>query len=192
MSRKTSTPASVPERAAHEAVEIVASDPAWPAAFAAEEAELRRLLPAEWIGRIEHFGSTAVPGLAAKPIIDILLEVPSLETVAERIAPVLTGEGYEYFWRAKDPGRPGVDYAWFIRRDALGRRTHHIHCLPPQDEGWERLLFRDYLRSHPALAAEYGALKQRLAERAGEDRRAYAEGKSAFIERVMKMARQQR
>ncbi len=87
------------ERALHERVEIVPYDPAWRARFDDEAARLRALLPAELIGRIEHFGSTAVPGLAAKPIIDMLVEVRSMEAVAQRIAPILKREGYEYFWR---------------------------------------------------------------------------------------------
>ena len=74
------------ERALHERVEIVPYDPAWPGLFAEEVARLRAALPAELIGRIEHFGSTAVPGLAAKPIIDMLVEVCAMEDVAQRIA----------------------------------------------------------------------------------------------------------
>ena len=119
------------ERALQEPVEIVPYDPGWPALFAAEAEHLRALLPAVLIGRIEHFGSTAVPGLAAKPIVDMLLEVRSMEAVAQHIAPILKREGYEFFWRDRERGLPGIAYAWFIKRDAAGRRTHHIHCLEP-------------------------------------------------------------
>lgn len=177
-------------RALHEHIDIAPYDPAWPAAFEAEAERLRVLLPPDLLGRIEHFGSTAVPGLAAKPIIDMLVEVPSLEVVVEKIAPLLAGHGYEFFWREKDPGRPGLDYAWFIRRDAGGRRTHHIHFLTPGAVDWERLLFRDYLRQHPAVAAQYGVLKQDIAKRHPNDRRAYAQAKSGFIQDVMRRARQ--
>ena len=150
---------------------------------------MRSLLPGELIGRIEHFGSTAVPGLSAKPIIDMLVEVRALEDVAQHIAPLLREHGYEFFWRDTEPGLPGIAYAWFIKRDAHGRRTHHIHCLEGRSSGWERLLFRDYLRAHPAAAQEYDALKRRIAAEHPDDRKAYAKAKTGFIRRVMKAAR---
>jgi GrpB-like predicted nucleotidyltransferase (UPF0157 family) len=177
------------ERALQERVEIVAYDPGWPQRFAAEAAHLRGLLPAELIGRIEHFGSTAVPGLSAKPIIDMLMEVRSLEEVAQRIAPVLRQHGYEFFWRDTEPGLPGIAYAWFIKRDAAGRRTHHIHCLEGRSSQWERLLFRDYLRAHSEAAQEYDALKRRIVAEHPDDRKAYAKAKTGFIRKVMKAAR---
>lgn len=179
------------ERALHERVEIVPYDRAWPALFAEEAARLRTVLPADLIGRIEHFGSTAVPGLAAKPIIDMLVEVRSMEAVAQSIAPILKCEGYEYFWRDREPGLPGIDYAWFIRRDAAGRRTHHIHCLEHGSSEWERLLFRDYLRAHPEAAREYGELKRRIAAEHPDDRVAYAKAKTDFIAAAMRAARRE-
>lgn len=178
-------------RALGERIDIVPYDPAWPACFEAEAAELRRLLPPELIGRIEHFGSTAVPGLAAKPIIDMMVAVPSLAVVAQRIAPILTGLGYEFFWRDAERGLPGIAYAWFIKRDAEGRRTHHIHCLEARSSEWERLLFRDYLRAHPEAAREYDALKRRIAEKHPDDRVAYSKAKTGFIRRVMKAAQRE-
>ena len=177
------------ERALQEPVEIVPYDPGWPALFAAEAEHLRALLPAVLIGRIEHFGSTAVPGLAAKPIVDMLLEVRSMEAVAQHIAPILKREGYEFFWRDRERGLPGIAYAWFIKRDAAGRRTHHIHCLEPGSAEWERLLFRDYLRAHPAAARSYGELKQRMAAEHPGDRVAYAKAKTDFIAAAMRARR---
>ena len=179
------------ERALQERVEIVSYDPTWPGLFAQEAAHLRALLPAELIGRIEHFGSTAVPGLAAKPIIDMLVEVRAMEDVAQHIAPLLQAQGYEFFWRAPEHGLPGMNYAWFIRRDAAGRRTHHIHFLEAGSSEWERLLFRDYLRAHPEAAREYDELKHRIAEKHPDDRVAYSKAKTGFIRRVMKAARRQ-
>jgi len=176
-------------RALHERIEIEPYDARWPAAFAAEAERLRALLPPALIGRIEHFGSTAVPGLAAKPIVDMLMEVRSLEDVAAHIAPVLQREGYEYFWRLREHGLPGIAYAWFIRRDARGRRTHHIHCLAADSPEWERLLLRDYLIAHPDAARAYGELKRRIAREHPDDRIAYARAKTDFIERVMRAAR---
>lgn len=176
-------------RAAAEAVEVVPYDPAWPRLFDEEARRLRDCLPAELIGRIEHFGSTAVPGLAAKPIIDMLVEVSSLEAMRDRIAPILEARGYEFFWRPTAAGETDIAYAWFIRRDADGRRTHHVHMLEKDSKDWERLLFRDYLIEHPDAAAEYAELKRRLTAEHPDDRRAYARAKTDFIVRTTRQAK---
>ena len=173
-------------RARAEPVEVVDYDPAWIDRFAEEASHLRACLPTHLIGRIEHFGSTAVPGLAAKPVVDIMVEVSSLEDVRNTIAPILRGLGYEFFWRPVTPGSPEIDYAWFIRRDATGRRTHHVHFVPAGSPYWDRLVFRDRLIADPRLAAEYGALKRRAAREQPGDRKAYSRAKSAFIRRVMR------
>ncbi len=173
-------------RAAAEPVAVVDYDPAWIDRFAEEAAHLRTCLPAHLIGRIEHFGSTAVPGMAAKPIIDIMVEVSSLEDVRNTIAPILRGLGYEYFWRPVAPGSPEIDYAWFIKRDATGRRTHHVHFVPAGSAYWDRLVFRDLLIADRRLAAEYAALKRRAAREHPDDRKAYARAKTTFIRRVMR------
>jgi GrpB-like predicted nucleotidyltransferase (UPF0157 family) len=174
-----------------ERIDVVPYDPGWPAAFEAERAHLVGCLPADVVVRVEHFGSTAVPGLSAKPIIDMLVEVTDLEAVKERVVPALEGQGYEYLWRPTfgDDGEPF--YAWFIRRDPVtGKRTHHIHMVEADfTEHWDRLIFRDYLREHPDVAEDYGRLKLRLAEEFPDDRVAYTEGKSAFISAVMERAR---
>ncbi|MCB1375601.1 MAG: GrpB family protein [Rhodobacteraceae bacterium] len=172
-------------RARAEPILLAEPDPAWAEAFAAEEARLRARFADIPVGRIEHVGSTAVPGLIAKPIVDMLIEVPDLQTVHDRIAPVLKAAGYEYFWRPTGPGEAGVAYAWFIRRDASGARTHHLHMLPPQSPYWDRLRFRDLLRARPDLAAEYAAVKREAAARHRNDRAAYARAKGRYIRRVM-------
>ena len=82
-----------------EDVAVVAYNPAWPELFRQEREHLRACLPPDLIGRIEHFGSTAVPGLGAKPIVDMLVEVISLEHTKHRIVPILEAQGYDYFWR---------------------------------------------------------------------------------------------
>ena len=112
-----------------------------------------------------------------------------MEAVAQHIAPILRREGYEFFWRDRERGLPGIAYAWFIKRDAAGRRTHHIHCLEPGSGEWERLLYRDYLRAHPAAARSYGELKQRMAAEHPGDRVAYAKAKTDFIAAAMRAAR---
>jgi len=186
--------ASIEERVRRgvaEDVEIVPYDPAWPAMFREEAEHLRACLPAGLIGRIEHFGSTAVPGLPAKPVIDILVEVRSLEDAKRLAVPVLERQGYDYFWRPTRGDDTPPFYAWFIKRDAGGRRTHHIHMLEPHFEHWERLLFREYLIRHADVAAAYAELKVRLATEHRNDRVAYTEGKTAFIGRVMDEARRE-
>ena len=145
------------------------------------------------IRRIEHFGSTAVPGLAAKPIVDLLVEVTDLEATRARVAPVLEAQGYDYFWRPThgDDGPPF--YAWFIKRDPrTGARTHHIHMVEAGfAEHWDRLLFRDYLREHPEVAGEYERLKRELASASSHDRVSYTSGKTAFVQRVTARAKQE-
>ena len=90
-----------------------------------ERDHLLECLPNGLLGRIEHSGSTAVPGLAAKPVVDMLVEVTDLEAVKARVVPLLEAQGYDYFWRATigEDGPPF--YAWFIRDPDTGRRTHH-------------------------------------------------------------------
>jgi GrpB-like predicted nucleotidyltransferase (UPF0157 family) len=178
-------------RAAAEPVAVVDYDPAWPARFEEEAARLRALLPEGAIGRIEHMGSTAVPGLAAKPIVDMLVEVDDLERVRREIAPVLERAGYTFLWRPSAPGDADIAYAWFIRRDDDGVRTHHVHFLEPGAKAWDRLTFRDWLRARPEVAEAYGALKRRAAQEHPEDRRAYAAAKGKFIREALAKARRE-
>ncbi|MCB0882907.1 MAG: GrpB family protein [Thermoleophilia bacterium] len=163
-----------------EEVAVVDYDPGWPGRFAREVERLRGFFPVGMIRRVEHFGSTAVPGLAAKPIVDILVAVDDLERVRAEVAPALEAAGYDFFWRPAF-GDDGPRYPWFIARDAEGRRTAHIHVVRPGDEHWGRLRFRDHLRAHPDVAARYGALKRRLAADLGHDRVAYTAAKAAFV-----------
>lgn len=177
-------------RVVAEEVAVVPYDPAWPELFRQEAERLRAWLPPELLGRIEHFGSTAVPGLAAKSIVDMLVEVKSLEETRRCIAPLLEARGYDYFWRPTWGDDTPPFYAWFIRRDAAGRRTHHIHMVEPDFEHWDRLLFRDYLIARPDLAAEYAELKRCLAVEFPGDRVAYTRGKTEFVVRVTAEAKQ--
>ena len=176
-------------RVLKEEVAVVPYDPRWPKMFEEERLHLLSCLPADLVKRIEHFGSTAVPGLAAKPIVDILVEVASLEETKTRIAPVLEAQGYDYFWRPSWGDDTPPFYAWFIKRDKNGNRTHHIHMVESQFEHWDRLLFRDYLRENPDLALEYGHLKMMLSAAHQGDRVAYTTAKSDFIRRVTEAAR---
>jgi GrpB-like predicted nucleotidyltransferase (UPF0157 family) len=164
-------------------------DPRWPELFRHERAHLVACLPSDLVRRIEHFGSTAIPGLAAKPIVDLLVEVADLDATKARIVPILEAQGYDYIWRPThgDDGPPW--YAWFIKRDpASGARTHHIHMVEAHFEHWNSLLFRDYLISHPQVAREYETIKRQLAAAHPNDRVAYTDGKRSFIQRITSRA----
>lgn len=171
-------------RVVKEDVAVVPYELRWAAMFEEERSHLLSSLPHELVRRIEHFGSTAVLGLAAKPIVDILVEVTGLDETRQRIAPVLEAQGYDYFWRPSWGDDTPPFYAWFIKRDRNGKRTHHIHMVEAHFELWDGLLFRDYLNEHPDLAREYGCLKERLSEVHHGDRVAYTKAKSDFIKRI--------
>ena len=177
-------------RIVREDVVIEPWDARWPELFEREQAHLRDALPEPLVRRIEHFGSTAVPGLAAKPVIDMLVEVTDLELTRQQVVPILEAKGYDYFWRPTQGDDRPPFYAWFIRRDpASGRRTHHIHMVEAHFEQWQGLLFRDHLRAHAAAAREYEALKRQLAEAYPNDRVAYTKEKTRFVTRIIDTAR---
>jgi GrpB-like predicted nucleotidyltransferase (UPF0157 family) len=178
------------KRFLREEVSITAYNPTWPRMFAAEQQHLLACLPRELIGRIEHFGSTAIPHLSAKPIIDMLVEVTSLEETKQRIVPVLEAQGYDYFWRPTHGWDGPPFYAWFIKRDSAGHRTHHIHMVESDFEQWDRLLFRDYLIQHSDVAKGYEVLKLALARDYPNDREAYTNGKTEFVVRVTEAAKE--
>jgi len=162
-------------------VEIAPYDPGWPAAFDAERALLEPVL-APWLtGEIHHVGSTSVPGLGAKPVIDIMAGVQDLDSSRAAI-PVAERLGYSYA-----PYRPDVMH-WFCKPSPV-YRTHHLHLVPFQSRMWiERLAFRDYLRAHSDTATEYALLKRSLADRFKFDRERYTEEKGPFIENILKVA----
>lgn len=170
-------------------VAVVPYDPRWPKMFEQERLHLLSCLPIDLVKRIEHFGSTAVPALSAKPIVDILVEVTSLDETKLRIAPILEAQGYDYFWRPSWGNDTPPFYAWFIKRDKNGNRTHHIHMVESHFEHWDRLLFRDYLIDHPDVAQEYGNLKMRLSSTHENDRVSYTQAKSDFIRRITETAK---
>ena len=162
-------------------VQIVPYDPAWPSLFEQERALLQEAL-GEWLaGPVEHFGSTAIPGLAAKPVIDIMAGVDSLQASHPAIA-AAGGLGYVYY-----PYRPDVMH-WFCKPSAAFR-THHLHLVPVNSPLWiERLAFRDYLRRDPTVAAEYAELKGQLAKQFEFDRESYTDAKGPFIQHVLGLA----
>jgi len=179
------------ERVAKEKISIEQYNPMWPQMFQDEKEHLLICLPNNLIRRIEHFGSTAVPYLAAKPIIDMLVEVTSLQETREKIAPILELQGYDYFWRPTWGDDIPPFYAWFIKRDANRIRTHHIHMVENDFvEHWDRLLFRDFLIEHPEITNEYESLKLRFANEFQYDRVTYTRKKTEFIQRITQMAKE--
>jgi GrpB-like predicted nucleotidyltransferase (UPF0157 family) len=163
-------------------IHIAPYDPHWPLLFEQEATRLRATLAAEPIVGLEHFGSTAIPGLAAKPIIDILIAVPSLGAARASFPEKLKRIEY-VFW----PDNPKTDRLFFVKgMPPYGqRRTHHIHVTELSGELWQRLTFRDYLRDHPDEAARYETLKRKLALEHPTDREAYTAAKAGYVEEVM-------
>jgi GrpB-like predicted nucleotidyltransferase (UPF0157 family) len=176
-------------RLVKEEVAVVPYNPRWPELFEEEKQHLLSCLPPELVRRIEHFGSTAVPGLPAKPIVDILVEVTDLDDTRQLIAPILETQGYDYYWRPSWGDNIPPFYAWFIKRDRDGNRTHHIHMVEKHFEHWDRLFFRDYLIEHPEATSEYATLKLSLSQVFHNDRVAYTSAKTDFILRVTEMAK---
>jgi GrpB-like predicted nucleotidyltransferase (UPF0157 family) len=164
-------------------IEIVDYDPRWAFLFNEEAARLRAVLDPSLIVGLEHFGSTAIPGLAAKPIIDILIAVRSL--AAARATFVETLQKLDYIYWADNPKK---DRMFFVKgMPPFGsKRSHHVHITEPTGELWHRLAFRDYLRAHSDEAATYERLKKRLAVEHQTDREAYTDAKSVYVESVMR------
>ncbi len=161
-------------------LEVVDYDSAWPGLYA-EEAECVRRALGPGAVELEHMGSTAVPGLAAKPVIDISAGLERLELPADRIA-AMEGLGYEYLGENGLPGR------LFFRKDEAGRRSRHVHVVELGGEHWHRhRAFGDYLRAHPAEAGRYAAEKQRIAAESSTHA-AYWELKKPFVEALFARA----
>jgi GrpB-like predicted nucleotidyltransferase (UPF0157 family) len=160
-------------------------DPAWPTLFEQESARIKNAL-GSFVFAIEHVGSTAVPGLSSKPIIDLLVGVPSLKEAKERCVGPLEELGYVYIpeYASWLPGE------LFFRKGLPGPWTHHVHLMEPSCPRWEaRLVFRDYLRAHPEAAHAYANIKRSLAASSIGDIEAYRTGKNIFVEETTAKAR---
>ena len=164
------------------AISVVGYDPSWPAQFHAEAAALTEVLGPWLAGPVEHIGSTSVPGLDAKPILDMMAGVRDLTSASDAI-PLLGGRGYTHYRH-----RPAA-LAFYKQRPGHPRQdSHHLHLTEPGSSLWrERLAFRDALRADPELAREYQELKDQLAADS-PDLAVYTAGKRAFVVRVLKEA----
>lgn len=160
-------------------VSVVEYRPQWQAMFEAEKHRLRAVLD-KVSARIEHIGSTAVGGLAAKPIIDIMVGLPDF-SAADELVPEIEALGYAYFKKYEDE----MPFRRYLAKNLDEIRTHQIHMVEIGGEFWERhLLFRDHLRQNPEVAEKYAALKKHLAEREWTDVNEYADAKTEFIKSV--------
>ena len=166
-------------------VEIHPYDPAWPERFAAQSQSVERILAPWLVAPVEHVGSTSVPGLAAKPVVDMLVGVRSLDESRPCID-LLSADGW--LWA---PYREDIEH-WFCRPSPQ-ERTHHLHVVVHGGPEWLDMLdFRDALRGDDTLRDRYAALKQELAGRHPDDREAYTEAKSAFVQAALAAARRGR
>jgi len=166
-------------QAISEQIHLVPYSEHWPLRFRQEAVRLSELFPGRFVA-IEHIGSTAVPGMMAKPIIDLMAGLPSL-TAADAVLDGLCQHGYT---TSAAFNATLSDSRWLMRQSG-GHRTHHLHLVVHHGGKWQATLaFRDVLRKNPPIAEEYLRLKQALATCHGSDREAYTQAKSDFIRRV--------
>jgi GrpB-like predicted nucleotidyltransferase (UPF0157 family) len=170
-----------PERR-QDPITIVPYDVRWPAAFVHQRSRIEAALRGHLVGRVEHIGSTAVPGLAAKPIIDMLALVEEYDRV-----PGLTAQLDAIGWiHAPEPG-DREQRKWSYCFPDVARRTHHLHIWEARSPHWQHLLhFRDHLRHHPEVAAGYARIKAELAAADNHDRPRYRAGKAPFIQDILR------
>lgn len=160
-------------------VKLLPHNPQWAQLFQQEKQRLQTAI-APHVLDIQHVGSTSIPGIPAKPIIDIAIAVTNFEQAAVCIQPV-EQLGYTY------KGEHGIPRRHYFSKGEP--RTHHIHMNQIDSHAWQHhIRFRDYLRQHPQIAQEYAALKIQLAHQFPTDRNGYLNGKAPFIERILHLA----
>ncbi|NET37098.1 MAG: GrpB family protein [Cyanothece sp. SIO1E1] len=167
-------------------VEVVPHNPQWQNAFKVESKLIAKAL-GQNIAAIHHIGSTAIPNIYAKPIIDLLVEVQAIARLDEHTS-VMELLGYEVMGAYGIPGR-----RYFRKHNPAGIRTHHVHTFIVGSAQLERhLMFRDYMIAHPDVAQQYSQLKRQLAQAHPQDIEAYMDGKDGFIKAIDREAAQWR
>lgn len=170
-------------------IQIVPYDKNWVEIFKSESKLIIDTLGNNIALRIEHFGSTAIDGLAAKPCIDILIEIPPLtDSLKEMIIKKMTEINYHFIWRTDDK----VPYMHFVKGytiDGFTGNVFHIHLSDKSHSLWDRIYFRDYLKQNKRVAKEYETLKISLAERFKFDREEYTNAKGEFVKRITEIAK---
>ncbi|OKS87639.1 hypothetical protein RG47T_3100 [Mucilaginibacter polytrichastri] len=170
-------------------VEISPYSKNWPDLFEKEKNLITDTLEPGLFSRIEHFGSTSVPGLSAKDTIDILMEVDFEETKNQKLIQQLQTLGYEFNWQ--NEGRdPHMVFVKGYNISSPKDQTYHIHAGPQNHPLWDRLLFRDYLIENPQTAKEYEQLKRKLSANFKHERVAYRIAKTEFVKEVTDKAKQ--
>jgi len=167
-------------------------NPAWPEWYAEEKINLERLIGVENIARISHFGSTSVPGLLAKPTIDILLEINKTADIC-KLRAALQSHDYRCLDKDKLTLSTPPPHLMFLKGylpEGFAEKVYHIHVRFPND--WDELFFRDYLIAHPETAAEYASLKTKLHRGFEHDRDGYTTAKTVFIQKITALARKER
>lgn len=161
----------------------------WKKLFEIEKKILQGILGQNAI-RIEHFGSTAIPNLEAKPTIDILVEIPNNDGKKEVIIKKMKSENYHYIQR-KDSPPPYIMVVKGYTNEGIKGQSFHIHMAEKEHKGlWDRIYFRDYLIENQEIARKYEKLKRELAKKFKYDREAYTEGKSEFVRTITEEAKE--
>lgn len=168
------------QQAIREQVRILPYDPQWTQRYEMERMRLLTLFPEAFLA-LEHVGSTAVPGMAAKPIVDMMGGVRSMKE-ADALLPALCQNCYS---TSAEFNATLTDQRWLMRH-ASGHRTHHLHLVIHEADEWRRkIAFRNSLRANPDVARRYEELKLKLAEDMGSDREAYTSAKAEFVEEIV-------
>ena len=170
-------------------IKIVQYDKKWKDVFKTEAELIRKTLGQDIALRIEHFGSTAIEGLSAKPTIDILVEIPPLtDELKTEVVEKMKDIGYHFIWRTDEK----IPYMHFVKGYTIKGfkgNIFHIHMGDKTHSLWDRICFRDYLRQNKKVAKEYESLKISLAEKFKFDREAYTNAKSEFVKRITEIAK---
>lgn len=172
-----------------DAIELVPYDPMWPTLATKEIARLKQALPTQHVLDIQHMGSTAIPGLLAKPVIDILIAVDSLAAIKLQAIEALKQLNYVFWDENPDPTR-----LFFTKgMPPFGhKREANVHIVEPESPHWrDKLQFRDYLLTHPETREAYAQLKQQLEAQYRYDREQYTQSKTTFVQEVLAKARKQ-
>jgi len=167
---------------------IVGYNPDWRKLFIREKQNIISAAGLKNIKRIEHIGSTAIPGLCAKPTIDMLIEILDI-TICDTLIKDLQKIQYQYIQKPENPP-PHIMFAKGYSKSGITGQTFHIHVRGIGD--WDEIIFRDYLILNPEVACQYGELKRGLATEFKNDREKYTDSKGDFIKGILKIARNQR
>lgn len=170
----------------NDAIELVSYCSQWPEIAELEINTLQERLSKKHVLGIQHVGSTAIPGILSKPIIDIIIAVDSLAAIKQIAIEKLTVLGYQY-WQ----DNPDTEKMFFVKgMPPFGeQRTHHVHIVEPGSKHWqEKILFRDYLLAHPLVVTDYENLKKELAQKHRYDREQYTTAKTQFVKAILHKA----